>query len=233
MSDYLGQVLEFAWAVINNWAGYATGGLIVALIWLWTSVRGAQVSKKFAVVLALIFLFLAFFNAWREQYLKTHPGVLLTIDELGVGSDVTNSFAKVFITADVANRSQPTTLDEWKLEIKLPGSASPIFATPIYINPEEPLTFTGTHPPNKDFKLDSADALYNKTKPTPVATGAKIPGVLAFDVQDKTADHVRVKGTVFTLSCKTIFGDLVKGSYTWTGINTPHQYIPGLKPPPK
>jgi hypothetical protein len=64
---YLGELADFLWAVINDWAGYATGGVIVGLVGLWSMLKGIPPSRKFGVTLALTFLFFAFFNAWRER----------------------------------------------------------------------------------------------------------------------------------------------------------------------
>ena len=64
---FVRELGEFLWAVINNWAGYATGGLIVALVWLWSTVKQGPVSRKFGIGLAILFLFFAVFNAWRDK----------------------------------------------------------------------------------------------------------------------------------------------------------------------
>jgi len=69
--DWLRDLGEFLWAVITNWAGYVTGGIIVALLWLWTSLVPREIpretSRRIAIVLTLVFLLIAVFNAWREQ----------------------------------------------------------------------------------------------------------------------------------------------------------------------
>jgi hypothetical protein len=65
--DYLRQLGDFVWAVINNWAGYTTGGLVVAALWLWSTVRQKPTPQLLAIVVACFFLFVATFNAWREQ----------------------------------------------------------------------------------------------------------------------------------------------------------------------
>ncbi len=63
----MSDLFSFVWAVINSWAGYATGGLIVALVALWSTLRQKPVPRKLGVVLAIVFLLLAFFHAWRDQ----------------------------------------------------------------------------------------------------------------------------------------------------------------------
>ncbi len=65
---WLSDLFEFIWAVLHEWAVYATGGVIVAVLWLVSTLVEIHVSKKANVGIALVFLFLAFFNAWRKQY---------------------------------------------------------------------------------------------------------------------------------------------------------------------
>jgi hypothetical protein len=65
---WFSDLLHFLLAVINSWAGYATGGVVVALLWLWSTISQIPMSRKAGIVLALFFLFMAFFNAWRKQY---------------------------------------------------------------------------------------------------------------------------------------------------------------------
>jgi hypothetical protein len=65
--EWLKDLLEFLWAVITNWAALTTGGVIVALLALWSLLRQQPIRKSLGIGAALFFLFLAFFNAWREQ----------------------------------------------------------------------------------------------------------------------------------------------------------------------
>lgn len=67
---------QFLWAVITNWAGYATGGILVALVGLW-SITKRPPSKKFSLCLLGVFLFLAFFNAWEDEHKKAKEGAYL------------------------------------------------------------------------------------------------------------------------------------------------------------
>lgn len=68
MNDWLRDLLEFFWAVLNSWAGYATGGITVALVWLWSTVFSIPISRHAGIGLAIFFLVMAFFNAWRKQF---------------------------------------------------------------------------------------------------------------------------------------------------------------------
>lgn len=68
MAGYLHELGKFLWASINNWAGYSTGGVIVAVVSLWHVLKNRQISRKLGLCLAALFLFLAFFKAWQEQF---------------------------------------------------------------------------------------------------------------------------------------------------------------------
>jgi hypothetical protein len=67
--DWIRDLGIFIWSVANNWAGYATGGIIVALIWLRSVLQPKwKPSRTFSLGLVFLFLLLASFEAWRNQY---------------------------------------------------------------------------------------------------------------------------------------------------------------------
>lgn len=59
--------VQFLWAVLINWAGFSTGGLIIATIVLYFAWRDKTIPRKVTLTLSVIFLFLAFFRAWEDQ----------------------------------------------------------------------------------------------------------------------------------------------------------------------
>ena len=65
----ISDIFQFIWAVINNWAGYATGGLLVALVWVWSVWKDKPTPRAVLLALAGLFLFFAFFKAWDDQRL--------------------------------------------------------------------------------------------------------------------------------------------------------------------
>src|SRR4051812_20240811 len=69
----------FLWAIINNWAGYATGGLVMATLFLrQTLSKKWEPSKKLLKRLSVLFFALAVFDAWNDQYTcATHDKALL------------------------------------------------------------------------------------------------------------------------------------------------------------
>jgi len=68
MLSFLSDLWKFVWASINNWGGYSTGGVIVALIALWSLLRSRPLPRRFGVSVAIFFLFFGIFKAWRDQY---------------------------------------------------------------------------------------------------------------------------------------------------------------------
>jgi hypothetical protein len=154
-------------------------------------------------------------------------GVTVYLAEILVGEDVTNSFGKILVTADVSNTGEPTALDGWQLEITIPDEPKPLIVSPMFIDPDKPVVAG-------NIKWDSSDALYNKTKPAPVPTGTKIPGILIFDVHGRTQPQLNKIGTKFILICNDIHGNVIRSSPLVLPAEwTVHKYIPGLKPPPK
>src|SRR2546421_9728950 len=68
MANYLSDWLVFLWAVLNNWAGYVTGGIIVALVTTWWNVlKNKPIPRRVLIGLTTVFLVLGVFNAWRAQ----------------------------------------------------------------------------------------------------------------------------------------------------------------------
>jgi hypothetical protein len=66
----MSDISTFIWAVLDNWAGYSTGGLIIAALALWFIWRDKPMPRKFALWLALLFLLMAFFKSWRDEHQK-------------------------------------------------------------------------------------------------------------------------------------------------------------------
>jgi hypothetical protein len=220
---------DYFWAIESHWVILMSGVVSLAIGFYEKTKR--KLHERLFYLLAVLIFFFAGFQAWQDEYSKTHPGVTISIDEVGVGDDPTSHCAKVYVIADVANRGAPTILDEWLLEIQIPEEPK-MTVTPFYIDPDKPMEMNEPMTGEPSFKLDSADALYNKTKPEPVRTGSKVPGILAFVVPGKTRDQLRIKGAIFSLSCKSVYGDVIRASVAWTGISAMHQYVPGMKPPP-
>src|ERR1700674_4149454 len=68
------DIPKFIWAVLNNWAGYSTGGLMVASVALWAVWRDKPTPRNLMLLLSLGFLLAAFYKAWDGQYMENQVG---------------------------------------------------------------------------------------------------------------------------------------------------------------
>lgn len=66
--EFLKETGIFLWSIINNWAGYTTGGLVVATLGFWSMLKQRPIPRKLAIIVSAIFFALAIINAWRDQY---------------------------------------------------------------------------------------------------------------------------------------------------------------------
>ena len=58
---------EFIVAVLFKWQGYVTGGIIVALMFVWERITKRQIELKYVVTLVVGSLLVSFFLAWNDQ----------------------------------------------------------------------------------------------------------------------------------------------------------------------
>ncbi len=228
--EYLKDIAVFLWAVINNWAGYTTGGLVVAVVGLWSTVKKITVPRKYGIALALGFLFFAFFNAWRDQYLKTIPRLTLHIEDTYIGGYPNDPDDTAFLLlVSVTNAYGPPSIaDNWKMQIKIPGYNSPIDA--IGGQPFDPnLPVTAELNNGQRGVYSASDDLREKLIQTPIAQGARVVGIIPFVVKNTKKSEIYKPQTILTLSCKDVAGNEIKGSHILKGRGEPLQWYPGLK----
>jgi hypothetical protein len=214
------------WSVLNNWAGWSTGGIIVLLVGLRQVHK--PIGKKESVTIAGCFLVLALFSSWRTEYLKTNPGLRLRIDAIDVGDLPTGTV--VVILGDVSNRGEtPTVADTWHLKIISPAHKQLFDGTPQALLEGKPFTFTFN---SMVVSYNPSDALYKKTV-TPLPQGAKVTGFLLFAVPNTLAHQtITTVGTRLVVYCSDVFGNEIHGEHVITGkpING-WPYLPGISPP--
>jgi hypothetical protein len=215
----------FAWAVVNNWAGYCTGGVIVALLWLWSIIKQQSIPRYVAIGVALAFLLCAFFNAWRTEYRKTHPGFVLEFQQGYANAMSDRPGVFVFLQAVLYNRGLPSVADHWSLHI-VPPSHAALDVTPVLTTSDMPIRYNS-------WQFSPNDSLYYKTTVTPIPSGGEVSGILVFLLPDKKLEEVGVAGTELTLSCRDAFGNKIKAQTSLRGGNTELQYFPGITPPQK
>ncbi len=231
MQEYLKDLVQFLLASAEHWAVLVTGGIVIALLWLWSALKQRPLPRRLVLGLAAAFLVFAFFNAWREQYQRSHPGLSLEIDSVMVGyEDQSPESSKWLIIASVANNGSPSVADQWKLSVLAPGwnhEASQPFSL---IAPNEPVRFNYEEGDSLVYSQD--DALYGKTMPQPLATGSKQTGLLMFLFPGLSKSVVTQKGTIVTLECRDVASNRIKTTRTLQGVIFKHPgYYPGTKPP--
>jgi hypothetical protein len=236
MGEFIGNLVEFLWAVINNWAGYATGGLIVALVWLWSTLKQKPVPRKIGVILAIVFLFVAFFNAWLDQKKKAYqaelelktkytPQLKGEIVYWASGKiERLNNRTAAMVWCSISNIGMQSIANDWHLYLDFPdgkhteGQGS--FVT-------KKTTFPT---PKGDRIVYQEDALYNKAL-TPIPTGGQINGVLLFEFPDLSVQDLLIQNVKVTLTFKDVSGKSYECFFVLTGKGVDWRYIPGTRSP--
>ncbi|MFN7928596.1 MAG: hypothetical protein U0Y68_11730 [Blastocatellia bacterium] len=68
MSELLHDILLFIYAVLTSLAGYLTGGLVIAAMFIYERIKNKPISMRTFWVGLVIFLFVSFFSAWRDEH---------------------------------------------------------------------------------------------------------------------------------------------------------------------
>jgi hypothetical protein len=79
MHDPLLDFGQFLWNVIFQWSNLMTGGVIVAGIVVYKVITKKDISRKANIFFAVLFVFLATFLAWKEEYERSHPNLAVML----------------------------------------------------------------------------------------------------------------------------------------------------------
>lgn len=246
---FLSDLLSFIWAVVHSWAAYATGGVIMALVTFWSTLRQKPVPRWFGVTLAVIFLFFAFFHAWRSEHraaiqaqeekqkvdnelsatrnesLPKLKGQIL-FSSSGISRNDADTTSVLFVVS-IRNSGAPSITKDWSATIDVPGRGS-ISGTAVHY-PKGFDLFENEQAEGQ--RLQNSDAIYEKTAEHPVTAGAEVHGFLLFDFKGVRPEQMERGGAIVRLT----FFDVKDRENTITGLwrtsdklNTlPH--IPGIK----
>jgi hypothetical protein len=215
--DYLVGIGQH-WVVLMS-------GLVSVVLTIWE--KHLRVPHNVFYAIAALCVFIAGFMAWRDEYQKTHPGVVMEIDQVAIGNAPSGD-ARLFITAELVNRSDPTMLDSWRLDIETPGGEKINDIAPGYARGATWTTQDGGIIAFKD-----EDILFFKTTTEPLAKGARVAGVIFFEVRGKKKDYIGQIGALFRLKCRNASREAVTAEYIWHGGGEPFLNVPGLKTPPQ
>lgn len=123
----LKELRIFLWAILTNWASLCTGGVVIALIWFWSTLKQLAVPRNVGLGVAAGFLVIAIFNAWREQYhmsisyerqLDDLSKPMFVIDRHGTfGTPIDANNALLVVTMRVKNLGAQSVIDKPQVEV--------------------------------------------------------------------------------------------------------------------
>jgi hypothetical protein len=225
---FVRELGEFLWAVINNWAGYATGGLIVALVWLWSTVKQGPVSRKFGIGLAILFLFFAVFNAWRDKQHellalqeRLTPKLEMIVSQRvwgGMGPNPAETRLGMVIWLSIINHGAESIAHDY--------SAKLVFTDGRIVDGiREQVTQELRFP---DYIIRNADkmAIYDKTAENPIPRGGARAGIIMFTFPRVVEADMALSPEVI-LSVKDAEGKITQTKSKISTIGKILQYIPG------
>jgi hypothetical protein len=209
MSSFFKELGEFLWAVITNWAGYTTGGLIVALLWLWSTLRQVPISRKVGMAVSVGFLFIAFFTAWQEQHqlladanakldALTQPqlngdGLVLASSSIGRNGEDT----LVLVSGVITNKGAPTMLQNWRVEMELPDGHRRLGQS-VDIQ-RDMLAFQGSNPNISTAQLPASAWWPRLSVMQSVPTMGSLPGWLLVKFKGITVEEIVAQKVKFFL----------------------------------
>lgn len=243
MSDFL----EFLWAVINSWAGYATGGLVVASAWIFFVWKDKPMPRTIGFVLASLFLLMAFFKAWKlQKNIGAQNTVKISelrgeIDSLTVsridgkivfavlGAQPTGSSAGMVVNLD--NKGADSAIDpsSWQLTVVVP-SGDKHFGSPNTLVDKNLDFCLGPH---RALRFVRRDALYLKAS-EPVKRNGFVQGFLWFAIPTLDRAALVEPTTVISLRADSVSGQKIEFSTTVQTLmdrskNT--SFFPGIENP--
>jgi hypothetical protein len=236
----------FLWAVLTNWAGYATGGVVVGLAWLWSTLSQVPLSRKFGILLAAVFLFLAVFNAWRDQRervtSKEAEIARLTdqLDALRVPSfeiEALNGIlggrpdgSQVALVIRLVSKGAPAAViaSSWKMIVTADGR----LWDGIPQTMTEGSNFDFCFPPRTVWRFVREDAIYLKASQSMERNNYQ-EGVLIFVFVGLKHDILVQSSTCFTVEADAVSGHKISFSTTVADMSAhPSQvFISSLKHP--
>jgi hypothetical protein len=235
MSEYIQELWQFVWAVVTNWAGLTTGGVIVALLWLWSTLKQTSIPRKAGIVVALLFLFLAVFNAWREQYKKVQtaaadvPELKGWIDGLLSGEmpmEGRGAVSMILLTVAIKSLRSPSIVQGYECTARTPNGES---------YKGQPQTVPADMKLQGKWgvkELSNMVPLYEKTAETPIERGGMRRGLLLFTFPD--ANSRFGLGSTFDLTFEDVVGKKSSATVTVKSEDGGSPlYYPGTQKPSK
>jgi hypothetical protein len=237
---WLKDVLPFLGAVISHEAELLTGGIIMAVITLWSVAKQKQVPRKLMLLIAGVFLFFACFQAWRDERVEKNnlrlslqdlstPKLEGFIDLIDVGSVMPplGPSSVVLMWVRVRNQGMDSIAGGYALQASIDGhEVGPVSPSDIPKN----LHFT-------DLGLSipgaNSGAIYDKTAEHVIPRGGQAAGLLMFLIKGVPVESLTKAGLVYSLRFSDVKDKLYTVSRTMSGTHgNPMNFpgIPGFRP---
>jgi uncharacterized membrane protein len=241
-------LLTYSKHVFFNWAGYMTGGLI-GVGCLFYGVFGYVVGPILLITIGLLALFIVGYFFWRDERsakdklalekaeiekrvqqieIVSKPKLSTTVEQFGLGifsnRDTNLSATCLTFFMGIRNSGAPTTLERWRLRLRVPSNEDEIIINPTVFPEILPLRLAQT------VNLVPSDALIQKAGPgKPIDTGNTVSGHITF-LTSIPREVINVLGSVAEVEFFDVNGDrhcAAQKSFPvscteWT------QFIPGM-----
>lgn len=233
MDNPFSELSRFCWAVINNWAGYSTGGIVVATAAFWHILRDVPMSRRFGLGLAVVFLFMAFFKAWRDQYRSrimadhklriAEPDFVLSFGQIVVKHDSTRDITALLIQSHLLNRGADSVALGWRAHYK---SKSYDDEATVNVFAEDAISLPFGSNEYK-YVIGRDDLMPIKTIRS-ITRGNITMGALFIVVPGNRFDEVLAGAATITVSVNDYLGKCYSVDYVSAGQKTEQQYSAGV-----
>jgi hypothetical protein len=207
--ELLKEIGAFLWAVLNGWAGYCTGGIIVAVVAFWHTFRKKPIGRRFGIVLAVGFLCMAVFRAWQEQYHKANvtvsaaqyaPKLKPEIMEIYTTPVTEPDTLAVVLVARIGNSGSPSAVSRIWVSADVHGEK---YESVIVFPPERYVVHCPGKPSRTFYKEDLLTA---KVVVIPIPTGAIIPGFIVVEFHGVSQAMFADPGTTLQMKIEDAAG---------------------------
>jgi hypothetical protein len=223
--DLIRDIWAWLVAVFSGWFGGI--GFVSTVLWVVAQMRDNPdqgfLNQKWWRVVAVFFLVIASFEAWRDAYVDARPQLLGAIDRVSVAPleppDPPGSV--VLVVASVKNTGLPSIATDWALTIK---NGEEMVATEFALFMQKNFRV-------HDFEYSAGEALYNRLLRAPLPQGGMERGFLAFKVPGRTPHEVVKPGAIFELRFSDVTGATYRVEWDSAGARPGFSPVAGVDAP--
>jgi hypothetical protein len=118
VAEFFSEIFIFCRSVLLRWSNLFTGGLLAFLLFCYALFAQSAIPTKLVMLLLGVGFLVAVFGAWREQYLKSKPGLdgeILSIVWAQVGEEKT----LMLLQLRILNTGEPTIVRDYEASARL------------------------------------------------------------------------------------------------------------------